>query len=165
MSQSTQFPGARAPAVLVADGVKPRHIEGINIMAKAKSKAKSKSTSKRKATAKGPVLPNGYKVIGRAPNWDPEKLEVIEGERGETKEVVFNEGVKKGPENGRERTVRTFIVQDDTHGALNVWESGMLRDLFDQTEPGDKVRIEFLGYGTAKKGQSAPKLFSCGVAE
>jgi hypothetical protein len=134
-------------------------------MAKLKSKAKSKSTSKRKSVAKSPTLPSGYKVIGRAPNWDPEKLEVIEGERGETKEVVFNEGVKKGPENQRERTVRTFIVQDETHGALNVWESGMLRDLFDQTEAGDKVRIEFNGYGTAKKGQSAPKLFTCGVAD
>jgi hypothetical protein len=138
-----------------------------NTMAKAKSKAKSntkaKSNFKRKSVAKAPTLPSGYKVIGRAPNWDPEKDEVIEGERGETKEVTFNEGVKKGP--NKERTVRTMIVQDETIGAVNVWESGMLRDLFDQTEAGDKVRIEFLGYGEAKKGQNAPKLFSCGVAD
>lgn len=132
-------------------------------MAKAKAKSKAKATSKRKSKSSSPTLPSGYKVIGRAPNWDPEKITVIDGERGETKEVVFNEGVKKGA--NKERTVRTFIVQDEEHGALNVWESGMLRDLFDQTEPGDKVRIEFLGYGTAKKGQNAPKLFSCGIAE
>jgi hypothetical protein len=134
-------------------------------MAKAKSKSKSKSntTSKRKSVAKAPVLPNGYKVVGRAPNWDPEKDPIIEGERGEIKTVTFNEGVKKGA--NKERDVRTFIVQDETLGAINVWESGMLRDLFDQTEAGDKVRIEYLGLGTAKRGQKAPKLFSCGVAE
>jgi len=133
--------------------------------AKSKSKLKAKSNAKlnRKSVAKSPTLPSGYKVIGRAPNWDPEKDEVIEGERGETKEVTFNEGVKKGP--NKERVVRTMIVQDETIGAVNVWESGMLRDLFDQTEAGDKVRIEYLGLGQAKKGQNAPKLFSCGVAD
>jgi len=127
--------------------------------AKSKSKATSKAKSNRKSAAKAPVMPNGYKVIGRAPNWNPEKDPVVEGERGEVKEVTMDAGTKK------EREVRTFIVQDETLGAVTVWESGMLRDLFDQTEPGDKVRIEYLGLGTAKRGQNAPKLFSCGVAE
>lgn len=126
----------------------------------AKAKAKAKASSKRNArTSKQPVLPNGYKVIGRAPNWDVDKHPVIEGERGEIRSVTMDEGTKK------EREVRTFILQDDTIGAVTVWESGMLRDLFDQTEEGDKVRIEFLGLGTAKRGQNAPKLFSCAVAE
>ena len=125
--------------------------------AKAKSKTPSKRNSKLKRTA-GPTLPNGYKVIGRAPNWDVDKHPVIEGERGEAREVTLDEGTKK------ERTVRTMIVQDSDVGAVTVWESGMLRDMFDQTEEGDKVRIEYLGEGTAKRGQNAPKLFSCAVA-
>jgi len=128
-------------------------------MAKAKAKAKAKSKRNSTRNAKAPLLPNGYKVIGRAPNWDVEKHPVIEGERGEAKMVTLDEGTKK------EREVRTMIVQDETIGAVNVWESGMLSDLFDQTEEGDKVRIEFLGLGTAKRGQNAPKLFSCAVAE
>lgn len=127
-------------------------------MAKAKSKSKVKSTSKRKST-KAPLLPNGYKVIGRAPNWNPESNPIIDGERGEVRAVTMDEGTKK------ERDVRTFIVQDETLGAVTVWESGMLRDLFDQTEEGDKVHIEYLGLGKAKRGQNAPKLFSCAVAE
>jgi hypothetical protein len=125
-------------------------------MAKAKAKAKAKSKSKAKTQH---TLPNGYKVIGRAPNWDPEKNPVLEGERGETQEVTFDKGTKK------ERTQRLCIVQDDTLGAVTLWESSTLRDFFDQTEKGDHIRVEFLGYGDAKKGQNAPKLFSTGVKE
>jgi hypothetical protein len=124
-------------------------------MAKAKAKAKAKS----KAKSKPITLPSGYKVIGRAANWDIEKHPVIEGERSEAREVTFDEGTKK------ERTVRTMIVVDETLGALTVWESGGLRDLFDQTEEGDVIRIEYLGLGKAKKGQNAPRLFSCAMKE
>jgi hypothetical protein len=106
-----------------------------------------------------PVLPNGYKVIGRAPNWDVDKHPVVEGERGESvKSVTMDEGTKK------EREVRTFIVQDEEIGAVTVWESGMLRDLFDQTEAGDKVRIEYLGTGnrqTRPERSQAVLLRSC----
>lgn len=124
-------------------------------MAKAKAKAKSKSNSKSKVHA----LPNGYKVIGRAPNWDPEKNPVLQGERGATQEVTFDKGTKK------ERTQRLCIVQDETLGAVTLWEASTLRDLFDQTEEGDDIRVEYLGLGEAKKGQNPPKLFSVGVKE
>ena len=123
--------------------------------AKSKSKAKAKSTRK----AKPVELPSGYKVIGRAPNWDIEKHPVIEGERGEAREVTFDEGTKK------ERQVQTMIVVDETLGAVTVWESSGLRDLFNQTEAGDVIRIEYLGLGKAKKGQNAPRLFSCSMKE
>lgn len=122
-------------------------------MAKAKAKAKSKSKAKTNS------LPNGYKVIGRAPNWDPEKNPVLEGERGATQEVTFDKGTKK------ERTQRLTIVNDETLGNVTLWESSTLRDFFDQTKDGDEIRVEFLGYGDAKKGQNAPKLFSVGVKE
>lgn len=125
-------------------------------MAKAKKQTR-KQTQKRTSLKNAPQLPNGYKVIGRAPNWNPEKQPTVEGVRGKTKEVVLDEGTKK------ERTIRNFILQDDEIGAVTIWESAMLRDLFDSTDDGDTVRIEFLGFGPAKKGQNAPKLFSCGV--
>jgi hypothetical protein len=129
----------------------------------AKAKAKAKSNTKAKKASKGVTLPNGYKVIGRAPNWDMEKHPVLDGERGEAKDVTFVDPKKKGKD--AKRVVRTFIVNDETLGPVNVWESGGLRDLFDNTEDGDTVRIEYLGLGTAKKGQNPPRLFSCSKKE
>lgn len=127
---------------------------------KAASKQKAKAATKRKAKFNmktAPQLPNGYKVIGRAPNWDVEKHPVIEGVRGKAKSVVMNEGTKK------EYEVRTMIVTDDEVGAVTVWESALLTDLFDNTDDGDNIRIEFNGYGPKKPGQNPPKLFTCGI--
>lgn len=121
----------------------------------AKAKAKAKVTYKSKKS----TLPNGYKIIGRAPSWDVEKNSVLEGERGAVSSITFDKGTKK------ERDQRIMIVQDKTLGAVTVWESSMLKDMFDQTSDGDTVRIEFLGYGEAKKGQQAAKLFSVAVKE
>lgn len=131
-------------------------------MAKSKAKAKAKG---KKVVVKGkvPTLPNGYKVIGRAPNWDIEKHPVIEGVRGEEREVKFQSPPKRGQKKGEVRTVRTMVVNDETLGPVTVWESTMLGDFFDNTEDGDQVRIEFLGYGQAKPGQNPAKLFSCAV--
>lgn len=125
----------------------------------AKSKAPAKAKAKVKSTA--PTLPSGYKVIGRAPNWDVEKNPKIAGVRGPASEVPFAPK-KKGE---KKRTVRTMVVTDETIGPVNVWESGMLRDLFDQTEEGDEISIEYLGLGEAKKGQNAPRMFVCGKKE
>lgn len=130
-------------------------------MAKAKSKVKAKAKSKSRTA----TLPNGYKVIGRAPNWDMEKHPVIEGERGEDKEIPFTQPPAKRGGKPTVRKVRTFIVNDETLGPVNVWESGGLRDLFDQTEDGEVVRIEYLGMGKAKKGQNAPRLFQCSLKQ
>lgn len=122
----------------------------------AKAKAKAKKVWKKAGKRKPGSLPEGYKVIGRAPSWDLAKYPVIEGPRGETTEIEMPK--KKGEK--KARTVRTFVLQDETIGAVAVWESSMLRDAFDQSEDGDILRIEFLGYGEAKKGQNAPKLFN-----
>lgn len=127
-------------------------------MAKAKAKSKSKAKAKAKR-AKPIMLPNGYKVIGRAANWNPEKNPVIEGARSADHVVTMDEGTKK------ERDVRTMIVADETLGAVTVWESGFLKDFFDQTEEGQTVRIEYLGLGKAKRGQNAPKLFTAMVKD
>ncbi len=127
-------------------------------MAKAKSKAKTsvkaKSSSKSKAS-----LPAGYKALdSRAPKWDFEKNREISGPRSAAREVTFDEGTKK------ERKARIMVVEDADLGRVTVWESAALRSLFDETEEGDEVFIRFTGYGTAKKGQNAPKLFETAVA-
>lgn len=122
-------------------------------MAKAKAKAKAKVSNNSNN------LPAGYKMIGRAPSWDVDKNSVLEGERGSISSITFDKGTKK------ERDQRIMIVQDETLGAVTVWESSMLKDMFDQTNEGDTVRIEFLGYAEAKKGQQAAKLFSVAVKE
>jgi len=127
------------------------------------AKAKAKASKGKKASNKVPTLPSGYKVIGRAPNWDVEKHPVIEGVRGETREVEFTQPKKKGQKKAEVRIARTTVVTDETLGPVTVWESSMLGDFFDNTEDGDQVRLEFLGYGTAKSGQNPPKLFSCAV--
>lgn len=121
-------------------------------MAKAKSKAKGKKSTKRTST-----LPDGYKVIGRAAPWNVDKNPVIEGPRGATQTVEMPK--KKGQRKG-ENIRRNFVITDETIGAVTVWESTMLKDAFEQSDEGDVLRIEFLGYGEAKKGQNAAKLFN-----
>lgn len=132
-------------------------------MAKRKQKtAKSvrKSTAQHSEAEQHPgTLPAGYKMIGRAPNWDVEAHPVIEGPRGEVSQATTGRGT------GAERTTRVMVVTDDTIGPVTVWESGMLRDFFDQTQAGQIVRLEYIGLGEAKKGQNAPKLFVCAVKE
>ena len=126
-------------------------------MARTKAKTTVKRPAKFKATAS---LPEGYKTVGRAPAWDFEKHPVISGIRGETHEVVFNKGDKK-----KEQKRRTIIVEDTNLGPVTVWESTMLAPFFDNTDDGDDVYIRFDGYGKAKKGMNAPKLFTTAVKQ
>jgi hypothetical protein len=123
----------------------------------AKKTAKTK-TAKRAKKGAGVQLPDGYKVIGRAPNWDVDKYPIIEGVRGETKVVTLNAGTKQ------EKDTNCMVVVTEEHGALTVWESAGLRDLFEQTEDGDTVRIEYVETLPArKKGQQGMRVFSCAL--
>jgi len=126
-------------------------------MATKQKQTKKQIKTQTKGKSKTPTLPSGFKVIGRAPNWDFEKNPIVVGTRGAEHEVVMDKGTKK------ERTIRNFILQEETLGAVTIWESSMLKQMFDETEEDQRIRIEFLGYGEAKKGQNAPKLFSCAV--
>lgn len=127
-------------------------------MAKAKSKTVAKAAPKKSAS-KSSSLPAGYKALdARAPNWEFEKNKEISGTRGPAREVKFDEGTK------RERVSRVMTVDDAKLGRVTVWESAALRALFNETEDGDEVFVRFTGYGKAKKGQNAPKLFETGVA-
>lgn len=121
----------------------------------AKSKAKQSKQSVRKVKASAPA---GFTVLDRAPNWDHDHNPIIEGVRGETEEIAVDKG------RATERLQRCMEVKDKTIGAVTVWESGMLRNLFDRTNKGDTVRVEFLGYGEPRNAdESAPKKFTCAV--
>lgn len=125
-----------------------------------KAAKKVVKTAKRasKKSSGGVQLPDGYKVIGRAPNWDVDKHPIIEGVRGETKAVTLNEGTKQ------EKETNCMVVVTEELGALTVWESAGLRDLFEQTEDGDTVRIEYVEtLEPRKKGQQGMRVFSCAV--
>lgn len=119
----------------------------------AKAKAKKVPVSKVRKAA---VVPQGYKTLDRAPNWDHEKHPLLEGVRGKLEEQSFRDGSDR----------RFFSVNDPVVGNVTVWESTMLRNLFDNTSEGDTVRIEYLGLGESKfPGDSPPKLFTCAVKE
>lgn len=127
----------------------------------AKNLAAKKSAARGKRQKQQDIrLPDGYKVVGRAPNWDADKNPVLEGTRGETKEVTLNAGTKD------EKDTRCMVVVSDELGAVTVWESAGLRDLFDGTEDGDQIRIEFTHtLPPTKKGHNPMRVFSCAVKE
>lgn len=124
------------------------------------AKKAAKKVAKRGKKSAAVHLPDGYKVIGRAPNWDVDKNPTIEGVRGEVKVVTLNAGTKQ------EKETNCMVVVTEELGALTVWESAGLRDLFEQTEDGDTVRIEYVETLPArKKGQQGMRVFSCAVKE
>lgn len=122
-------------------------------MAKSKKSVKSVKSVKSKA-------PAGYTVLDRAPNWDHDNHPIIEGIRRDAEEIPVSKG---RPD---ERLQRCMEVIDKTIGAVTVWESAMLRNLFDRTKDGDTVRVEFLGYGEARAaGEQPTKKFTCAVLD
>ena len=129
---------------------------------KASKKAFKKVAAKKKRgkTAESVKLPDGYRTIGRAPNWDIEKYPMIEGVRGPAKDVTLYAGTKQ------EKDTRVITVITKDLGALSVWESAGLTDLFDGTDDGDTVRIEYVEtLEPRKKGQQGMRVFSCSVKE
>jgi hypothetical protein len=131
--------------------------------AKKVSKAAKRLAAKPKSvrsTGRTINLPDGYKVIERAPNWDVDVDPVIQGVRGEASELTFGRGTKN------EYDAECFVVTDPKLGERAVWRSSGLAQLFEETEQGDEVYIEFRGYGEPKNADdSPPKLFRCAVKE
>jgi hypothetical protein len=119
--------------------------------------AKKAKQSVRSVKAKTPA---GYTVLDRAPNWDHDNHPVIEGVRRADEEIPVDKG------RATERLQRCMEVIDKTIGAVTIWESAMLRNLFDRTKDGDTVRVEFLGYGTPRSAdEQPPKKFTCAVMD
>lgn len=132
---------------------------------KKKAPAKFKTVGKKtkqlkKGKGKDVVLPDGFRVVGRAPNHDFDKHPLLEGERGETKEITLNAGTKN------EKETRCCVVVSEEFGAVTLWESAGLRDLFDGSEEGDYIRVEHTEtLAPRKKGQQGMRVFSCAVRE
>lgn len=104
-------------------------------------------------------LPAGFKPItsggGNSVEW--KKGLIVTGNVLEIKTID-----KKNPKKGEEPTTRLMRVQTKD-GEVTVWEKSALRALFDAAKKGKAVYIEHVGMGKAKKGQSAPNLFRCGL--
>lgn len=140
-------------------------------MATAKKKATAKAAPRRKAKAKptastlaGEVLglPPGMRQLDAsfAPTWDIDAMPVLHGTWTDVREVELTQGRKVVTRRCAE------VKADDGSGTrVTVWESAGLSALFDENPIGRAVFIRFDGYGKAKKGQNAPKLFTVGVAE
>lgn len=122
------------------------------------------ATRKAKAatTSNSAQVPKGMKVIqgGFAKTWNVDEMPVIQGSISEApKTVTLNKGTKK------EADRRCVEVKTSDGDRYTVWESAALVALFDNLaeEAPCKVWIAFKGYGTAKKGQNAPKLFDSAI--
>ncbi len=125
-------------------------------MATAKKKAASKS---RKSAGASSAVPKGFKQIdSMAPTWDVDEMPELIGTWGKVKEIEVK------PTNKNDDGKRTICnVTQDNGKTVAVWKSATLTGLFDEAEEGDRVFIRYDGLGKAKKGQNAPKLFTCGI--
>lgn len=121
-------------------------------MAKAKAKAKARPRGNGKASENG--LPAGFKrVEGFGQNWDVEAMPILQGTWGKIRTIDVKRGKKTEP-------ARVCDVTTEDGKRYTVWESATLVPAFEEVSEGDEVYISFDGYGTAKKGQNAPKLFT-----
>ena len=129
-----------------------------------KKTAKATATAAAKSLPKGSDIPEGMQQIGGgyAPSWKPEEVPSIHGTvTGGVREVEMTIGRKK-------QTRRCLELTDkNTEQRYTVWESAALGDFFDvvaEAGEGGEYFIRFDGYGTAKKGQNPPKLFTVAAA-
>jgi len=101
----------------------------------------------------------GFKPLqsGGVP-WDMEAMPELIGEWKGVRTVP----VKRG-RNMDEQRLATVLTDDER--LITIWESAMLRELFDTAQEGDRVAIVYLGLGKAKPGQNPPKLFEVGIQQ
>jgi hypothetical protein len=99
-------------------------------------------------------LPAGFKKVeGFALPWDLDEMPVLQGTWGKVRTITVKRGKKMEEQ-------RVCDVETADGKRYNVWESALLRPLFDDADEGTDVYIAFEGYGKAKAGQNAPKLFT-----
>jgi len=110
--------------------------------------------------------PKGMKVLegGFAKTWNVDEMPVLEGTvANPPKLVTLNQGTKK-------QTERQCVeVRTKSGDRYTLWESAALTTLFERLGvekdlPLD-IWVAFKGYGTAKKGQNAPKLFDVAISD
>lgn len=107
-------------------------------------------------------LPKGYAPIsaGYAPTWDPAARPLLEGVVSDFRDIKVTRGTGR---NKREEQQNLCTLTTDAGEAFTVWESALLRGMFEQAKDGDRVALAFRGMGKAKKGQNAPKLIDVGI--
>ena len=122
--------------------------------------ANAKASQARKSS--GP--PKGMKTLegGFAKTWNVDELPELTGTvKNVPKLVKLNAGTKKETD----RQCVEVLASDGERYTL--WESAALATLFerlsDEKELPMKIWVAFKGYGTAKKGQNAPKLFDVAI--
>jgi len=125
------------------------------------AKAKASAPPARTASA----VPKGMRVLegGYAKTWNVDEKPILQGEvRDVPKEVTLNAGTKK-------ETKRNCVEVHDGNERYTLWESATLKALFERLSVEKdlplKIWVEFTGYGVAKRGQNAPKLFNVAVGE
>lgn len=105
-------------------------------------------------------LPAGFKAVSAGgDSWKPEDVGAsITGILHSVKSVHFDEE-KKGKKVTQEaRDVNVYTIRTKA-GDVQVWQSAGLKALAD-IKKGKQVFIRFDGMGTAKKGRSAPRLYT-----
>ena len=119
-----------------------------------------RKTGRPRGKARTVKLPEGFRVLGRAESHDFDKHPVVEGERGEARTVTFN----RGRPNEEDRECFTIISEE--FGAETIWYSAGLRELFEGSDEGDYVRIEYTHtLPPRNKGESGMRVFVCGIKE
>lgn len=114
--------------------------------------AKAKSPRGNAKASNG--LPAGFtRIEGFAQSWDLEEMPVLQGTWGKERTIQIKRGKKM-------EEARVCDVETEDGKRYTVWNSAGLTALFDAAEQGTEVYIQFDGFGTAKKGQNAPKLFT-----
>lgn len=128
------------------------------------AKKTAKKTSSRKAASKveriAPQgLPKGFEPIaGGGQSWpgkDGKPGDVLHGEIIEFDEFTQGKGKDK-------RTTQTAKIRTKDGAVFTIYESAGLRAIFEYEE-GSEVFIRFLGFGDAKRGQNAPRLYEVGI--
>jgi hypothetical protein len=121
-------------------------------MAIAKQKAKATQQPPKGMT----LIAGGY-----ANSWDVEVMPILEGHvESPPKVVTLTQGGKK--------TDRKCVEVKTEDGArYTLWESAALVNFFEvlAEKAPCNVWVAFQGYGKAKKGQNAPKLFEAAIGE
>jgi hypothetical protein len=80
-------------------------------------------------------------------------MPILQGVWGKVRTIQVKRGKKM-------EDARLCDVETEDGQRFTVWESAVLAPLFNDCEAGTEVYIAFEGYGVAKKGQNAPKLFT-----
>lgn len=121
--------------------------------------------AKASAVRKQPSnVPKGMRVLegGYANTWNVEEVPTLDGEVTAAPKVVT---LTKGKKTTDRQCIEVRTKDGDRY---TVWESAGLTPLFERLNEKDaipcRVWIAFKGYGTAKKGQNAPKLFDVAIS-